>query len=155
MVLVVAPQRSEAEQVLASFQQVTDVDVNGCAARLPHAMSSAPADTLRLCRYTADGWLESSEILTGDDAMRAVAALDAATSRSPRRCPESANLEGVRVWSDGLSGVVRWEGCDGVFGWGGEERNLTSDVLNWVLPPGWSGAVDSDVPLPQQLRGQG
>lgn len=34
----------------------------------------------------------------------------------------------------------------------GRERLLTADVLPRALSPGWSGAVDGDVPLPDRLR---
>jgi hypothetical protein len=34
----------------------------------------------------------------------------------------------------------------------GEDRLVTADVLYWALSPGWSGAVDDGIPLPEVLR---
>jgi hypothetical protein len=151
-VLVVTPDRTTTEQVLSSFEHITEADANGCT---PHSFGLAPdvaEGTVRLCRYGMDDWLQQSETLTGEDAQKAVDALNAAPTREPSGCPESANLAGVRVRTADLSGMVRVEGCRGVFGWGGKERDLTSDVLYWVLSPGWSGGVAGNVPLPDELR---
>ena len=152
LVQIAAPTRAEVEAVLASFQQVEGADGNGCPARLPHAAGPVADGSVRLCRFTEDGWLEQSETLTGASAAEAMAALDAAPTREPRNCPVSADLVMVRVASAKGSADVHWQGCTGVFGWGDVERDLTSDVLYWTLSPGWSGGVDGDVPMPDQLR---
>ena len=152
MVQVVAPSRDVAEQVLGSFERVTDLDANGCPARPPHAAGAVADGSVRLCRFSEDGWLEQSETLTGASAADAMAALDAAPVREPRNCAVSADLMMVRVASATRSADVHWQGCTGVFGWGDVERDLTSDVLYWMLSPGWSGGVEGDVPMPDQLR---
>ena len=93
--LVVAPTRDEAERVLGSFERVTGVDANGCA---PHPADSTPAvveGDLRLCRYGVDDWLEQSELLSGQDATAAVAALEAAPAKGDRMCTMA--LTGPRI----------------------------------------------------------
>ncbi len=143
-VLVVAPTREEAEQVLGSFQEVKGVDANGCA---PHAegVTTAAEGTLRLCRYAADGSLEQSEVLVGQDAADAVAALDAAPVSPAKPCPSSA-AEFVAVTGHDVSGQVSIDACAGV-SWGDEHRSLTADVLYWVLSPGWSGQIPDGITM--------
>jgi hypothetical protein len=155
MVEVAAPTRDEARSVLGSFEQVTVADANGCPPQLVGEPSPVAEGSLRLCRYASDGWLEQSETLSGEDALKAAGALTAAPTRSPTGCPESANPGGVRLSSADLSGIVRTEGtegCPGVFGWGGEERDLTRDVLYWVLSPGWSGQIPGGIRMDELRR---
>jgi hypothetical protein len=152
VVWVVGPDRATTEQILGSVQRITDVDVNGCSPEPTNERFGAAEGTVRLCRYAGDGWLEQGETLTGDDARQAVDALDAAPDRPAMMCPNLADQGYVVVQSADKSAEVRWEGCAGVFGWRGVQHDLTSDVLYWVLSPGWSGAVDGDVPLPDPLR---
>jgi hypothetical protein len=143
-VLVVAPTREEAEAVLGSFEHVTGVDANGCA---PHAegVTLAVQGTLQLCRYSVDGQLEQSEVLTGQDAADAVAALDAGPASPAKPCP-SPTAEYVMVTGSDVSesGQVSLDACAAVI-WGDEHRDLTADVLHWVLSPGWTGQVPDGV----------
>jgi hypothetical protein len=112
---------------------------------------------VRLCRYAGDGWLEQSELLTDDDALEAVAALDSAPTRRTHGCPapNPAHPEAlgfILVTHGESSARVQINWCQGIFGWGGTERDLSAEVLYWVLSPGWSGGVDGGLPLPDQLR---
>ena len=50
---------------------------------------------MRLCRYGVDDWLEQSELLTGQDAAAAVAALEAAPAKGDRMCTMA--LTGPRI----------------------------------------------------------
>jgi hypothetical protein len=150
-VLVVAPTQDEAERVLGSFVRVEGVDANGCA---PHPTDSTPAvveGDLRLCRYGVDDWLEQSELLTGDEATAAVSALEAAPPKGDRMCTMALNGPRIRVTAADAEGWVTVDACHG-FAWVDGEHDLTADVLYWVLSPGWSGAVEGDVPMPTELR---
>ena len=141
-VLVVAPTQREAEAVLGSFEHVTGVDANGCAPR-DGEPGKAPAGQVRLCRYL-DGGLEQSELLTGQDAADAVAALDAAPDRPALACPNVVGSS-VVVTSAEKTGVVQLETCAGLFGWGGVQHDLTADILHWVLSPGWTGQAPDGI----------
>jgi len=153
MAFVVAPNRADAELVLSSFERITGADVNGCSPKAANdAPAAAPPGTVRLCRYAPDGWLEQSETLASDDASNAIAALDAAPNRQPELCGVKPDQGFVQVRSADARALVGWQGCAGVYGWGGVNHDLTADVLYWVLSPGWAGAVGGDVPLPDKLR---
>jgi hypothetical protein len=145
-VLVVAPTKAETEQVLGSFQQVTGADANGCVPQMPYdgGLATGKDDGVHLCRYSAKGLLEQSELLTGEDAVAATKALDAAPDRPALACP---NQSGSSVWvtSADKTGIVQLETCAGLFGWGGAQHRLTADVLHWVLSPGWSGQVPDGI----------
>jgi hypothetical protein len=152
MAFVVAPNRADAELVLSSFERVTGVDSNGCSPKPTDDPPAAAPGTVRLCRYASDDWLEQSETLSGDDATKAMAALDAAPDRPALLCGVNGDQGFVQVRSADATALVRLQGCEGVFGWGGLQHDLTADVLYWVLSPGWAGAVDGGVPLPDKLR---
>jgi hypothetical protein len=154
MVFVSAPTRAEAEQVLGSFVHHTDLERHGCALEMGTDLGerSLPGDgELRLCRYAIDGWLEQSEILTGQDAADALAALEEAPLKGDRMCTAMVEGSTVVVTAADAEGQVTLDACQG-FSWAGQDHNLTSDVLFWVLSPGWTGGVEGDVPLPEQLR---
>ena len=122
-------------------------------------LRAAPADStpavaagdVRLCRYGVDDWLEQSELLTGEDAAAAVAALEAGPAEGrpdvhhgPHRPEDPGDHGGRRGLGDrGRLPGLRWDGV---------EHDLTADVLYWVLSPGWSGGVEGDVPMPTELR---
>ena len=150
-VLVVAPTQDEAERVLGSFERFSDSDANGCT---PHPVDPRPvaaAGTLLLCRYAVDDWLEQSELLTGQDAEDAQAALEAAPAKGDRMCTMALTGPVVMTYSAETQGRVTLDACHG-FVWAGEEHDLTSDVLYWMLTPGWTGGVEGDVPMPDRLR---
>jgi hypothetical protein len=150
-VLVVAPTQDEAERVLGSFERFSDADANGCT---PHPVDPGPvaaAGTLLLCRYGVDDWLEQSEVLIGQDAEDAQAALEAAPAKGDRMCSMELTGPVVMAYSAETQGRVTLDACHG-FVWAGEEHDLTSDVLYWVLSPGWTGGVEGDVPMPDRLR---
>jgi hypothetical protein len=150
-VLVVAPTQAEAERVLGSFRRFADADANGCTPRPVDPGPVAADGTLLLCRYGVDDWLEQSEVLTGQDAEDALAALEAAPAKGDRMCTMALTGPVVQVYSNETQGRVTLDACQG-FSWHGAEHDLTADVLYWVLSPGWSGGVEGDVPLPDQLR---
>lgn len=140
---VIAPTKEEAAQVLASFQDLSLAgrDANGCATKAGNGRALAPATgTMQLCRYGGDAWLQQSEVLTGQDAVEAVAALDAAPPSPAKPCPTPADDTSVQVATSDQQGAVALDACIAL-SWGGEHRDLTPDVLHWVLTPGWSGSV--------------
>jgi len=150
IVWVVGADRATVEGVLESFVRNTSFDANGCTAN--GDQGPAVADGLvRLCRYDIDGWLQQSEMLSGQDATDALAALESAPPTGDRMCTMALTGPTVSVTSAGGLGVVTLDACQGI-NWAGVQHDLTSDVLYWVLSPGWSGAVDGDVPLPDKLR---
>ena len=91
--------------------------------------------TVRLCRYGVDDWLEQSELLTGQDATAAVAALEAAPAKGDRMCTMALTGPRIRVTTADAEGWVTLDACQG-FAWDGGEHDLTADVLYWVLSPG-------------------
>ena len=109
---------------------------------------------MRLCRYGIDDWLEQSELLTGQDAADALAALEAAPAKGDRMCTMALTGPVVQVSSAEAQGRVTLDACHG-FSWDGDEHDLTADVLYWVLSPGWSGGVEGDVPMPDSSGSRG
>ena len=151
VVQVVAPSRDVAEQVLGSFDRVTDADAHGCSPHPVDPAAPVPSGQVRLCRYGVDDWLEQSELLSGQDAADALTALEAAPAKGDRMCTMELTGPVILVSSAESQGRVTLDACQG-FGWNGAEHDLTSDVLYWMLSPGWSGGVEGDVPMPDQLR---
>ena len=153
-VQVVASSREEVQAVLDSFEQVDGVDANGCPSQIGDdwSLPTNPTDDVRVCRYSGDQWLEQSELLTGQDAAAAVAALDAAPQRPSRSCP-APNPEDpearatIIVQTGDRAAAIRLNWCSGLFAWGTPERDLTPDVLHWVLSPGWSGQVPDGITM--------
>lgn len=144
VVLVVTADRATTEQVLASYRRVADVDANGCTPRSGNAAGVSPGDgQVRLCRYDEGGWLDQSEVLTGQDASDAMAALDAAPAKGDRMCTAIATPF-VLVSGSGSEGRVALDSCQGLT-WDGGDHDLTGDVLRWVLSPGWSGQVPDGI----------
>ena len=151
IVWVVAPDRATVEEVLASFVRNASVDANGCAAHATDAGPDLAEGLVRLCRYGIDDWLEQSELLTGQDAADALAALESAPAKGDRMCTMALTGPVVQVTSADAQGRVTLDACHG-FAWDGAEHDLTADVLYWVLTPGWSGGVEGDVPMPDKFR---
>ena len=151
---MVAQSRAETATVLGSFSVNESGDVNGCPPTVGNewTLPTNPTDGVRLCRYGGDQWLEQSEMLVGQDAADAVAALDAAPARDGvRGCPAPdpslpESRQTIVVQHGDATATVRLNWCDGLFGWGGvEEHDLTGDVLHWVLSPGWTGQVPDGI----------
>ena len=113
-----------------------------------------------MCRYTGDGWLVQSELLSEADSAAFADAIAAAPLKGlgGPACADVGPPSGFVLAGSGEDlGTVRIvfeDECPGDRGvWlSGTARELTSDVLYWALSPGWSGGVDGSVPLPDQLR---
>jgi hypothetical protein len=155
LVTVATADAETAHRVLDSVRPITGAgDPNGCPARLSPGAATPPEGGLAVCRYDETGALEQSEVLFGQDAGRAVQALQAA--RPATECADSSQgsqphrvitLEaaGTTARVDLVGGCPRVEV-------GGDVRDLSVAVLRWALSPGWNGSVDGDVPLPGKLR---
>ena len=156
LVTVATPDAELAHRVLDSMRRIPDEgDANGCPARLTPGEASPPEGGLSVCRYDDTGALDQSEVLFGEDAGKAVQALQAAPPAS--ECADSSQgsqphqvivLEGPGITArvDLVDGCSRAQ-VDG------DVRDLTIAVMRWALSPGWSGSVGGDVPLPAELRG--
>ena len=94
------------EEVLASFVRNTSVDANGCAAPPTDSGPELAEGLVRLCRYGIDDWLEQSEMLTGQDAADALAALEAAPAKGDRMCTMALTGPVVLVSSADAQGRV-------------------------------------------------
>jgi len=154
VVQVVAPSKVEAEAVLGSVTRLgyEQADANGCTpVEYVQGVMWADKGSVQLCRYDIDGRLEQSELLTGQDAADVVEALADAPTGGDQMCTQLVTGPVIRVTSDQADGRVTLDACQGLI-WDGQHHDLTSDVLYWTLSPGWSGGVEGDVPMPDQLR---
>ena len=110
---------------------------------------------MSVCRYDATGALEQSELLDGNEMGAAIAALEAAPefvgSTASRRRARRSRSSGCAPLSRGRRRPRR--PCPLVHG-PDPDRALTADVVYWALSPGWTGALDQNIPLPPELRGQ-
>jgi hypothetical protein len=155
LVMVATPEADEGLSILATMRPIgPDGDANGCRARLTGDGASPPEGGLSVCRYDGTGALEQSEALFGEDAGKAVTALQAAPD--PGACADTSQgsqpHEVVVMKAAGVSARVDLvAGCPRVTV-DGKVRDLTSDVVYWALSPGWSGEVPAGVPLPPELR---
>lgn len=159
---VVVPDRATAQHLVDSAHRV-DVDPHGCwtnaELRDTNGAVQAPSSRLSVCRYAADGWLERSERLSAADTASALAAVsNAPLADSSEPCPATPQRypEVVLTQGSGLGSItVVWEaGCEaenGVF-LSGVRRELTGDVLYWAIPPGWTGAVPTQLRMPLASR---
>lgn len=161
-----------ARFLLDSARRIQGEDPNGCE---PTADLSAPRGepvldglglpddgAVSLCRFAVDAGpdgedlLTQSELLTGPDASSALAALQATrvARQASVACAKQVTADAVLVrvgraelWVNYGATCVELGVLDG-----DQVRELTSEVMFWVLTPGWNGAVEGDVPLPRQLR---
>ena len=157
VVTVAAPEVNVALEVLGSVRAIgPQGDPNGCTSSRGEAPPMAVSDgAMRICRYDAQGLLEQSEVLAGEDTERAVAALEAAPEAADSCMRNVTDVEPiVRLDTSSISVNVDLGGeCPTVHGHGvGQDRTITPDVLYWALSPGWSGSVPGDVSLPSELR---
>jgi hypothetical protein len=162
-VLVVTPEEATTREVLGSATQVTGSDPNGCATRDGEdaATGDGTGERWSVCRYDADGWLEQSELLTAEQSAELLAAVRAAPEGAqavPCGEPVEPDDSGRVVLGNGSDvgsvSVVFQRACPAENGvhLSGTTRQLTADVLYWALSPGWSGATDGTIPLPDELR---
>lgn len=156
-VWVVTDSRTLTRQVLDSTEPVGEVDANGCASRV-EMLSPRVSDRISVCRYAQDGWLEQSELLSRSDsggARRAV--LDAPyLSSAPVVCwPTDPGNTTISLVGDRAVRSLSVTGrCAGTLVANDADRlrSVTRDVLYWALSPGWAGAVEEGVPVPDRLR---
>jgi hypothetical protein len=156
MVQVAAADKETVQDILDSVERVEAVDGNGCPVEDDGHAGDVADDEVAVCRYSADGQLEQSERLVGDDALKARDAV--ADAPVPTAADDCANPDGeyVALTVDGVRAEVQYSGqiaCSdqGLFV-GDEAHELTSDVMYWALSPGWFGSVEAWVPLPDALR---
>jgi len=143
--------------VLDSMRTITAAgDPNGCPAWLTPGAANPPEGGLAVCRYDDTWALEQSEALFGQDAGEAVKALQATPVAGASGCTDTSQAsqphQVIVMEAPGMTARVDFvAGCPRVEV-NGDVRELTSDVLYWALSPGWTGSVDGDVPLPEELR---
>ncbi len=151
LVSVSLPDINLAQQILDSVQLNPSLDPNGCPVSA-ESDPVVPGDSMTVCRYDADGLLQQSELLTGDEVSRAEKALHDAPAGEAGACTADRRDDQQFIR---LSSLAEDAEIDLKCGWltqRGETRPLTSDVLYWALSPGWSGSVPGGVSLPSELR---
>ncbi len=154
VVVTVAARKSTVTQaILDSVQAIgPDGDPNGCTSSPGEARPDVAAGAIAICRYDAEGLLEQSELLTGDDVKAANTRLESARSHRYSIATRATRQAVVRMHSVDLDATVDLGGsCALIHGLEGD-RQLTADVLYWALSPGWTGAVGAEIPLPAELR---
>lgn len=157
VVITVAARKSTVTQAVLESARVIgpDGDPNGCAATRDADPPVQQQEGLSVCRYDGTGALEQSERLDGNEMGAAIAALEAA----PEFVGDCIASTGeafpvVRMRSTEFEAVIDLGGtCPLVHG-PDPDRALTADVVYWALSPGWTGALDQNIPLPPELRGQ-
>ncbi len=157
--VVVTPDEATTRAVLESVQVVRGHEPNGCAVRDGADAAQGDGDRWSMCRYGADGWLRESRLLSAADS---AAFLEAVSEAPPKGdegpCGEPVDLEPsgrVIAGSGGDLGSVTvmfesWCATENGVYLSGGSRELTEDVMRWVLMPGWSGGLDGSVPVPQE-----
>jgi hypothetical protein len=155
LVTVTTRTSAEASYILYSMHEIPATgDANGCQYRLRPDAMEPPEGALSVCRYDERGQLEQSEALVGEDAGRAVRALQAAPE--PGECADASQGSQphsvIVLRSAGMSATVDLVGACPRVTVDGDVRELTSDVLYWALSPGWTGPLDGSLPLPPELR---
>jgi len=151
LVMVAGPDREEVQEVLASVKAYGTTDPHGCGAT-PGTGPSPRRSQMVVCRYDPQGRLVQSEALSGEDALAAAAALDGARLGELDCRPSDVPGETILMKDWERDVVIQLRGaCTVVEGTGGV-RLVDADILYWALSPGWTGAVDGDLPLPPELR---
>lgn len=158
-VMVVTPDEATTREVLGSVRVLRGDDPNGCAVRDGSDAAQGDGERWSLCRYGADGWLRESLLLSEADTASFREAVSAAPLKEHSEpCGDQPGVEPaghVRAGSGGdLGGLtVVFEGScpaeNGIY-LSGTSRELTEDVMRWVLMPGWSGSLIASVPVPQE-----
>ena len=157
LVTVAGPDHDTVADVLATVRAVTEnVDPHGCSVTDDGGPGMAMDGDVPVCRYDEQGDLVQSERLSGADAAAAVEAVRAAKLTTGGRTCQNGPTEYVVMGVEGDRVEVQYAGNSicvdrGVF-IEGLRHEMTADVLYWALSPGWSGSVDGDVPLPDELR---
>jgi hypothetical protein len=155
VVTVAVPDARVAMEVLGSARRTgPEGDPNGCSSSVDEPRPDLPEGVMAVCRYDERGLLEQSEALTGDDLEAAFSALESAPFHSVDcvAAPPERHVV-VRMSTAQLRADVQLsEACPAVSGLGSGTRELTADVVYWALSPGWSGALDGAIPLPEELR---
>ncbi len=160
LVEVNAADKETVQTVIDSVERVRKVDANGCPVERQEGFTT-DSEQMSVCRYDADFQLEQSELLSPEDTAAAIAALEAAPAGDPTKggggCSPagSAHLHVNLMTADLSTLVILQAPCPykpGITSGGESFQELTSDVLYWALSPGWFGAVEGDVPLPDPLR---
>lgn len=161
--VVVTSSEELTRAILESVRRVEHVDPNGCAPRDGEDAAAGDGDRWSVCRYTGDGWLVQSELLSAEQSEQFLTAVRSAPLRlappgsCPAPAPEDDSVGRVIAGNDSDLGPVSvvfesfCPGENGVF-MPGTLRELTADVLYWAISPGWSGGVDGSVPLPDPFR---
>ncbi len=155
LVEVNAADKETVQEIIDSVERVEGADANGCPVVDDGGAGDVAGDEVSVCRYSAEGDLEQSELLVRDDAAEAKAAIDGAPLVDAANDCANADGEHVVMTVDGVRADIQYTGlaCSdrGLF-MGDEVRQLTEDVLFWALSPGWTGYGESWVPLPEPLR---
>ncbi|GAB3250302.1 hypothetical protein [Nocardioides dilutus] len=156
LVTVAGPDRDEVVAVLSTVGYFDPVDPNGCSVTDDGGPGTAGKGEVPVCRYDEQGRLLQTEKLTGGDAEAAVAAVRASPQDDDGRTCQNGPTEYVVMGVEGDRVEVQYAGNSvcvdrGVFV-EGIRHEMTADVLYWALSPGWTGAVDAGVPLPDPLR---
>jgi hypothetical protein len=155
LVTVTTRTSAEASYLLYSMHAIPATgDANGCQYRLRPDANAPPEGGVSVCRYDEQGQLEQSEALLGEDAGRAVRAMQAAPE--PGECADTSRgaqpHRVVVLTAAGLSARVDLvEGCPRV-SVDSRVRELTPEVLYWALSPGWTGSLPDGLALPDVLR---
>ncbi len=154
--MVVTRDEATARAVVDSAREVTGSDPNGCAPRDGQDAATGDGDRWSVCRYSRDGWLVQSELLTADQSQKFAAAVETAppfavVDECPARQESTGRVTAGAGGDLGSVSIVFEDPCfqrNGVF-FSGTSAALTEDVLYWALSPGWQGGVDGSVPLPR------
>jgi hypothetical protein len=109
---------------------------NGCPVR--HAWEprlTSPPKTVNVCAYE-HGLIILSELLTGDAATAAVAAIRRAPVRAAHECPlEKIAVPAIDLITPRGTATLVWWWCTGL-DWRSARREITAEVLYWALSPG-------------------
>jgi len=157
--MIVTRDEATTRAVLDSVREVAGTDPNGCAPRDGEDVAAGDGDRWSVCRYSGDGWLVQSELLTAEQSQRFAAAVETAppfavVGECRTRFEPSGRVAAGVDGDLGTVSIVFEDSCfqrRGVF-FSGTSAALTEDVLYWALSPGWSGGVDGSVPLPEEFR---